>query len=55
MISPSKFNNDFGVDFFPVTEPVIEGAATRVMSLRDGSKKNVEVRSFRHEPDQPDR
>ena len=34
-----KFNNDFGVDFFPITEPVIEGAATRVMSLRDGSKK----------------
>ncbi|WP_120500078.1 tryptophan--tRNA ligase [Roseovarius sp. EL26] len=34
-----KFNNDFGVDFFPVTEPVIEGAATKVMSLRDGSKK----------------
>ncbi|MEC7258776.1 MAG: tryptophan--tRNA ligase [Pseudomonadota bacterium] len=34
-----KFNNDFGVDFFPVTEPVIEGAATRVMSLRDGTKK----------------
>ncbi|MGB0960686.1 MAG: tryptophan--tRNA ligase [Halocynthiibacter sp.] len=35
----TKFNNDFGVDFFPITEPVIEGAATRVMSLRDGSKK----------------
>ena len=34
-----KFNNDFGVEFFPITEPVIEGAATRVMSLRDGSKK----------------
>ncbi|MGG7644977.1 tryptophan--tRNA ligase [Rhodovulum sp. YNF3179] len=34
-----KFNQDFGVDFFPVVEPVIEGAATRVMSLRDGSKK----------------
>ncbi len=34
-----KFNNDFGVEFFPVTEPVIEGAATRVMSLRDGTKK----------------
>jgi len=34
-----KFNNDYGVDFFPVTEPVIEGAATRVMSLRDGAKK----------------
>ena len=35
----TKFNNDFGVDFFPITEPVIEGAATRVMSLRDGSRK----------------
>lgn len=35
----TKFNNDFGVDFFPITEPVIEGAATRVMSLRDGSAK----------------
>ncbi|MEO1677736.1 MAG: tryptophan--tRNA ligase [Pseudomonadota bacterium] len=35
----TKFNHDFGVDFFPLTEPVIEGVATRVMSLRDGSKK----------------
>jgi tryptophanyl-tRNA synthetase len=34
-----KFNNDFGVAFFPVTEPVIMGPATRVMSLRDGTKK----------------
>ena len=34
-----KFNNDFSVDFFPIPEPVIEGAATRVMSLRDGTKK----------------
>jgi tryptophanyl-tRNA synthetase len=34
-----KFNNDFGVNFFPVVEPIIEGAATRVMSLRDGTKK----------------
>lgn len=34
-----KFNNDFKVDFFPVVEPLIEGAATRVMSLRDGTKK----------------
>ena len=35
-----KFNNDFGVpDFFPQPEPVIIGAATRVMSLRDGTKK----------------
>ena len=35
----AKFNNDFDVDFFPITEPVIEGTGTRVMSLRDGSKK----------------
>jgi tryptophanyl-tRNA synthetase len=35
-----KFNNDFGApDFFPLPEPVIMGAGTRVMSLRDGSKK----------------
>ncbi len=35
----TKFNNDYKVDFFPITEPVIEGAATRVMSLRDGTRK----------------
>lgn len=34
-----KFNNDYGVEFFPVVEPLIEGVATRVMSLRDGTKK----------------
>ena len=35
-----KFNNDFGAeDFFPLPEPLIMGAATRVMSLRDGTKK----------------
>ncbi len=43
-----KFNNDFGKwiaargfgdAFFPLTEPVIQGPATRVMSLRDGTKK----------------
>ncbi len=43
-----KFNNDFGPSireqgladpFFPITEPVITGPATRVMSLRDGKKK----------------
>jgi len=35
-----KFNNDFNVPgFFPLTEPLILGEATRVMSLRDGSKK----------------
>ncbi len=34
-----KFNNDFGVAFFPSPEPLIFGAATRVMSLRDGTKK----------------
>jgi tryptophanyl-tRNA synthetase len=35
-----KFNNDFKApDFFPQPEPVIMGPGTRVMSLRDGSKK----------------
>ena len=34
-----KFNGDFGKEVFPVTEPLIFGTATRVMSLRDGSKK----------------
>jgi len=43
-----KFNNDFSVQiadlgyndgFFPLPEPLITGPATRVMSLRDGSKK----------------
>jgi tryptophanyl-tRNA synthetase len=43
-----KFNNDFGESirthgfgdaFFPLPEPVITGEATRVMSLRDGTKK----------------
>ena len=35
----AKFNHDYGVDFFPLPQPVIEGAGTRVMSLRDGTKK----------------
>jgi tryptophanyl-tRNA synthetase len=44
----AKFNNDYaasiaanghGEAYFPMTEPIIEGPATRVMSLRDGSKK----------------
>jgi tryptophanyl-tRNA synthetase len=34
-----KFNHDYKVDFFPLTEPLIFGEATRVMSLRDGTKK----------------
>ena len=35
-----KFNNDFNAEgFFPLPEPLIQGPATRVMSLRDGSKK----------------
>jgi len=35
-----KFNNDFSAPgFFPLPEPVIQGPATRVMSLRDGSAK----------------
>src|SRR6218665_299881 len=44
----AKFNNDFAksiaeqgleADYFPITEPVITGPATRVMSLKDASKK----------------
>ena len=34
-----KFNHDYGVELFPVIEPLIMGAATRVMSLRDGTRK----------------
>lgn len=34
-----KFNNDFGQEYFPVPEPIIQGPATRVMSLRDGLSK----------------
>jgi tryptophanyl-tRNA synthetase len=43
-----KFNNDFresihqhgyGEAFFPLTEPLIQGPATRIMSFRDGTKK----------------
>ena len=34
-----KFNSDSGVEVFPLTEPLILGEATRVMSLRDGTKK----------------
>ncbi|OYU16279.1 MAG: tryptophan--tRNA ligase [Alphaproteobacteria bacterium PA4] len=35
----AKFNTDMGVELFPLPEPVIQGPATRVMSLRDGSAK----------------
>ncbi len=43
-----KFDNDYadriaelglGPKFFPLPEPIIQGPATRVMSLRDGTKK----------------
>ncbi|WP_332713173.1 tryptophan--tRNA ligase [Pelagibacterium mangrovi] len=43
-----KFNNDYAAsiaengfdpEFFPITEPLIAGPATRIMSLRDGTKK----------------
>jgi tryptophanyl-tRNA synthetase len=33
------FNRRYDRDFFPLPEPQIFGAATRVMSLRDGTKK----------------
>ena len=45
----AKFNNDFAdrikefghgdEGYFPMTDPIIEGPATRVMSLRDGANK----------------
>ncbi|MBO90057.1 MAG: tryptophan--tRNA ligase [Rickettsiales bacterium] len=34
-----KFNNDFGVELFPMPEPIIFGVASRVMSLRNGLQK----------------
>ena len=35
-----KFNNDFNCkDFFPLPEPLIQKNISRVMSLRDGTKK----------------
>ena len=34
-----KFNSDYGIDYFPITEPLILGEAARVMNLRDGSRK----------------
>lgn len=34
-----KFNNDFEKEVFPLPDPMIFGTATRVMSLRDGTKK----------------
>ncbi len=34
-----SFNQRYGRDVFPLPEPQILGAATRVMSLRDGTKK----------------
>jgi tryptophanyl-tRNA synthetase len=35
----TKFNQDFGVDLFPLPEPLVSKAAPRIMSLRDGSAK----------------
>ncbi|WP_106745191.1 tryptophan--tRNA ligase [Yoonia maritima] len=35
----AKFNHDYKTDFFPMTTPVIEGPAMRIMNLRDGTKK----------------
>ncbi|UYY58548.1 tryptophan--tRNA ligase [Sphingomonas sp. S2-65] len=35
----AKFNTDFGVELFPLPEPLISKAAPRIMSLRDGTAK----------------
>ena len=59
-----KFNNDFvksiqahgfGDAFFPQPEPLIQGPATRVMSLRDGIEEDVEIGRFRPIAHQSDR
>ena len=34
-----KFNNDFRKNIFPIPEPLIQKKISRVMSLRDGTKK----------------
>ena len=34
-----KFNTDFGVELFPIVEPIIQGPGARIMSLRDGTAK----------------
>ncbi len=34
-----SFNRFYNCDFFPIPEPLILGQATRVMSLKDGTKK----------------
>ena len=34
-----KFNHDYSVEFFRPIEPLIQGVAARVMSLRDGTRK----------------
>ena len=53
--SPSRSRaHGFGDAFFPLPEPLIQGPATRVMSLRDGTKKMSKsdaVRLFAHQPD----
>ena len=35
----TSFNDNYSTKYFPIVEPLIMGEATRVMSLRDGSKK----------------
>ncbi len=35
----TKFNTDYGVELFPLPEPLIAAAAPRVRSLRDGAAK----------------
>jgi len=35
----TKFNNDYGVELFPLPEPMISVAAPRIMSLRDATAK----------------
>ena len=34
-----KFNTDYAIDFFVLPEPLFNSDSTRIMSLRDGTKK----------------
>lgn len=47
----ARFNHSCGKEFFPLPQPLIAGAGTRIMSLRDGSKKMSKSESGEGESD----
>ena len=42
-----KFNNDFNLNNFVLPEPLIQKQFSRIMSLKDGTKKNEQIRNIR--------